>query len=340
MFIANKLQDFQRLFIDRLDAMLDAEELGAFILVLANSMQDASTRSRLDARLLQVYARHCNNIKDKAVEDAADDVAVFEQLMHSGIDSFTAWHRTEKQPWLQFYNPLRALRPARASAERVEAITRAFSQHAFHFNKPFLQPEIFWQGDISGAGISCRCTVLYNKFPFLPYHFILVPDAEKNLPQFLHQHYHQLVWELCRDNNAALPGIGFGYNSIGACASVNHLHFQGFVYAAELPIEHARWLHNDGDEKYPMQCKVFDDVAASWQAIQQMHAGNQPYNLLYRAGRCYVLRRQMQGSAEVHTRMAGAGWIEACGVFSEAASDAIEQLSAQRLAADIQSLSV
>ena len=45
------------------------------------------------------------------------------------------------------FNPVRSLRPARASAEKIEVINRAFNDQLFNFNKPFLAPEVFWEGE-------------------------------------------------------------------------------------------------------------------------------------------------------------------------------------------------
>ncbi len=339
MFIADSLQAFHALFIDRLDAMLDSDELGAFILVLANSMQDSATRQRLDARLKQVFERHREAFERGSLQAAADDMQVFEKLVYSGIDGYNVWRVVRKHPWVQFYNPLRALRPSRASAEVIENIRKPFDSGAFHFNKPFLQAERLWKGPVQGEEFDFDCTVLYNKFPFLPYHFILAPNAEDEFEQYLHQEFHELVWGLCEEYEDVLPGLGFGYNSIGACASVNHLHFQGFVYEPALPVELGMWRHHEGEAAYPMYCALFEDVDSAWQGIRLLHLLNQPYNLLYRPGKCYVLSRKMQGHPEVYSRVTGAGWIEAVGVFSEAQQAAIDKLSADSLRAEIHSLS-
>ena len=50
MFYVTDREAFEARFIDGLVAMLDAEELGAFILVLANSMQDNSLGRRPSVR--------------------------------------------------------------------------------------------------------------------------------------------------------------------------------------------------------------------------------------------------------------------------------------------------
>ena len=43
-----------------------------------------------------------------------------------------------------------------------------------------------------------------------------------------------------------LPGIGFGYNSYGALASINHLHFQLFYQEKPLAVSDSRWRQRRG----------------------------------------------------------------------------------------------
>ena len=340
MFVASSLKEFQDLFISRLKNMLSPDELGAFILVLANSMQDKAARLALRDGLAGIFIKQKAALNENFLRAAPDDMEVFKQLVKTGIENYPEWSCVNKGAWLQFFNPLRALRPERASTEHVIEIRKAFNPDGFHFNKPFLQPEIFWKGVVSSNDEEIGCNVLYNKFPFLPYHFLFVPEAEACHAQYLTQRFHQLVWDVCVQNKKDLQGIGFGYNSVGACASVNHMHFQGFMFEELLPVERANWQHNKGDDIYPMQCSVYQNMEAAWQFIETLHASNQPYNILYRPGKCYVLLRQMQGSDAVRQRVTGAGWIEACGVFSEAEQSALSDLTAADLFADIESLSV
>lgn len=319
--------------------MLSSEELGTFILVLANSMQDEESHTALKDELSRAFIKHKSSLDEGFLRAAPDDLEVFKKLIETGVENYSVWTQSFKGHWLQIYNPLRALRPERASSEVVSEITKPFNLDGFHFNKPFLKPEIFWEGAVISNDETINCNVLYNKFPFLPYHFLFVPEAQACHAQYLTPRFHQLTWDVCIQNQQCLHGIGFGYNSIGACASVNHMHFQGFLFEELLPIEHTNWRHNQGEDVYPMQCSVHQDMENAWQYIETLHANNQPYNILYRPGKCYVMLRQMQGSDSVRERMKGAGWIEACGVFSEAKQDTLTDLTAEDLFADIESLS-
>jgi diadenosine tetraphosphate (Ap4A) HIT family hydrolase len=335
MFIASDADGFHRLFIAHLRQMLSHDQVGAFILVLANSLQDESLRQSLRADLDTTLAGMVKRFRAGELHATADDLAVFSALCEIGMDSLDVWRTHTAGDWELNFNPLRALRPARASGEQVASIHRAFNPDGFNFNKAFLRPEILWQGQWRDASMR----VLYNKFPFAPWHLIIVPDPEKQLPQYLDETQHARMWALVDNVQDGLPGFAVGYNSIGACASVNQLHFQSFVRADALPVELGRWRHNGGVDPYPMVCTAADSVSESWTLLQQLHADNQPYNLLYRPGRCYVLQRRMQGSDGIESLVRGAGWIEECGVFNIAELAQFDTLGTDELTRCIESLS-
>jgi len=167
-----------------------------------------------------------------------------------------------------------------------------------------------------------------------------VPQPEKELPQYLVKKHHELIWRLVEAQAEILTGFGVGYNSLGACASVNQLHFQSFIQEEKLPIEKSLWQHNDGQHNYPMCCIKTTSAEECWTVIEKYHEDNQPYNLLYRQGCCYVLPRQMQGSEQVAERVQGAGWIEECGVFNVASAKYAKSLTVELLYSDLRSLSV
>ncbi|MCW8922742.1 MAG: hypothetical protein OQK69_03815, partial [Gammaproteobacteria bacterium] len=265
-----------------------------------------------------------------------DDLGVFEKIKAKGVGSLSAWQSIPQGEYELRYNPMRALRPVRASSEKTENVFREFDDDKFHFNKPFLKPEILWEGKWQNVPLR----VLYNKFPFAPYHLIIVPYPEKELPQYLTKDEHKLIWRLVKEQADIFTGFGIGYNSLGACASVNQLHFQSFIEEEALPIEKSLWVHNDGRHQYPMKCIKATTVDECWNMVEKMHAENQPYNLLYRKGCCYILPRRMQGSAQVAERVQGAGWIEECGVFNVASVKYGRSLTAEFLYSDLRSLSV
>ena len=113
-----------------------------------------------------------------------------------------------------------------------------------------------------------------------------------------------------------IPGFMIAFNSIGAGASVNQLHFQSFVREKPLPVELDKWNHNGGKDVYPLICTRFEDADGAWRHIEDLHQANSAYNLLYCEKVCYVIKRRMQGDENIDPDIRGAGWIELCGVFN------------------------
>lgn len=100
-------------------------------------------------------------------------------------------------------------------------------------------------GDFHFGGLECDYEqfykiedydILYNRYPFAPFHFLMVPDRkpkdEKNIHnQYLDPETDQGVLEaiLRIVQNPDYKGIRIGYNSLGAHASRNGFHFHGFI---------------------------------------------------------------------------------------------------------------
>ncbi len=312
MFIAENPAQFKNLFVEKLKAMLSIDELGAFILVLANSRQDVVLSNSLDTGLKQNFADLKQRYKQGLLTATEDDLDVFKQLFEQGIHNLPVWQTRQAGGWEISYNAIRALRPARSSAELFTSIQDEFDDNRFHFNKPFLKPEILWEDYHEGFMLR----VLYNKFPFSPYHLLIVVSAEKKQPQYLTAEIHQYICSLVDNEQKSIPGFCIGYNSFAAGASVNHLHFQGFVRDVAFPLEQAQWRHNGGDKDYPVNCPVSESAQQSWQLIEQLHRRNQAYNCLYRKSRYYILPRAFQGMVALPEWLKGCGWLDLCGVMT------------------------
>jgi len=307
-------QQLQAAFVDGLRQMLDAPGLGATILVLANASFDAAIFARLREPLRQRFEADAARIRaafgdGHEVDEAADDLLVFLKLMVLGFDGIAGTQRRRVGDWELQFNLLRAFRPKRLSGSISAGIQVPFNADGFHFNKPFLHAETFWSGAIGGHSVD----LLYNKFPFVESHGLLVPDREQCQPQYLTQDYHHFAWELAAELGETLPGVGFAYNSYGAFASVNHLHLQMFLRAQPLPIMEAHWRHNGGTDDYPAACEVFDQPLDAWTFIASLHDNTQPYNLLYLPGRLLCVPRARQGSYQQPAWTAGFAWYEMFG---------------------------
>lgn len=341
MFLAASLDEFRTLFANKLIEMLSPYELGAYILVLANSIQDDAIRLMLAHELSDNEKYLIKAIEDDGFKCTQDDADVFEKLRKISTEHLSSWTHHKVGVWDVVSNPFRSLRPTRASNEKVTSIAEDFSEHTFDFNKEFLAPEVLWEGEWKSTHQDVyNFRVLYNKFPFIPYHTLIVPDPDSQRPQYLSHRYHNLIWDLVENNQQQLPGFGAGYNSLGACASVNHLHFHGFILESELPVELKRWTHNGGGTDYPMSCVCMNNMQEAWDFIQGMHAKNRPYNILYRSDGCYILPRKIQGSSGVSDAVSGAGWAEECGLFVAADESEIDLLTENILTENLESLSV
>jgi diadenosine tetraphosphate (Ap4A) HIT family hydrolase len=307
VFIAADLIQFKKLFVNKLKAMLSDDELGAFILVLANSLQDDFLRQELSSDLKDNFSVLKDKFSAGELKATQDDLDVFKQLLDTDIQQLQVWKTRVEGDWQVVCNVMRKLRPARVSTQILSSITQSFDDSRFHFNKPFLKPEILWQGEHKNKIIR----VLYNKFPFSDYHLLIVVSPEENLAQVLTREMHRYISALAEEMAQLLPGFGVGFNSLAAGASVNHLHFQGFVREQEFTVEKLSELND-----YPLTVKRFFDAESSWQYLQTLVTKDIAFNCLYRKNVCYVVPRKYQGSVELPEWLAGAGWIDVSGVMT------------------------
>ncbi len=296
--------------------------LGPFILALNNALFDPGLfvclRADLERRFAELSSTCRTSLREgRDPDEPADDLAVFLRLMAIGWSGLPGVSRRRVGPWEVQLNPLRGLRPARAAGGQPEGNRAPFDPRGFHFNKPFLRREAFWEGCLAGVEVE----LLYNKFPFADLHSLLVPRRLENAPQFLHPHYHEAAWAMTLALGETLPGVGLAYNSFGAFASVNHLHFQLFLRPgadsdsdpAPLPLADPCWSHNGGGTAYPVPCTVWDAPGPAWDAIARLHQTGQSYNLIYVPGRIYCLARRRQGTYSPPAWCGGQAWYELAG---------------------------
>jgi diadenosine tetraphosphate (Ap4A) HIT family hydrolase len=328
-------------FVAGLDAMLDRHDgLGVYILVLANAAQDPALWQPLREKLMVRHLHHAATIKaalrhGAKLDAPEDDLMVFLKLMAMGLgpDEFEQLQvsaRRQLGSWEVQFNPLRALRPARMSTARVEGIMRPFDASSFHFNKPFLAKEVLWQGELAGK----PARLLYNKFPFAPLHGLLVPVPELQRPQFLSPELHGWAWEVAKQAGVAIPGFGIAYNSYGAYASVNHLHFQTFAREQPLPLQCLDL------SAYPLAAQRFDDPQSAWFQLDALHQQGTPYNLIYDVGGVIVIARARQGDVPLQTWSPGFAWSEMAGAFSVGSREEYDGLSEAEITQALQALRV
>jgi hypothetical protein len=308
---------FREAFLNGLSALLKAPDLGSYILVHANARYDEKIYQVLEPLLKKRFDQLSGHSRGALIHGfqmagSTDDQLVFLKLMAISLEGLHATEFRRLGNWELQFNHIRSFRPARMSRQSVEGISRPFDAEGFHFNRPFLRREVFWQGELLGVKVE----LLYNKFPFMPLHGLLVPDRKAEMPQLLTRRYHEFIWSLCEILGEQLPGWGVGFNSYGASASVNHLHFQSFIRQRPLPIAESHWQHNGGDQAYPLAAEVFTSVADAWERISQLHDTETPYNLLYLPGRLYCLPRKPQGGETQTAWSSGFAWYELAGGFT------------------------
>jgi len=334
------LAALEQAFANGLVEMLEKHHgLGVTILVLANAAFDDALWARLAAPLARRHADLAAAItralrRGGRLDEPDDDVLVFLKLLAIGFAQLQSTQSRRAGPWELSFNPIRALRPPRMSKVKIDCLRRPFDPAGFHFNQPFLAREVFWEGELAGKA----ARLLYNKFPFARAHGLLVPEPARELPQYLTPELHGWAWEVCGRAGAAIPGFCLAYNSYGAHASVNHLHFQSFVRAAPLPVQDAAFVHNGGVMAYPLPCRNFTDAEEAWHHLDELHDQGTPYNLIYAAGRLLVLARAPQGSRAAAAWNSGFAWSELAGAVTLFSRDEFEHLSQEEITAELANL--
>jgi len=322
-------------FADGLAAMLESHRsLGVYILVLANAAYDDALWAQLAPALSARHAELATAITEtlrrgQKLTEPDDDVLVFLKLHAIGFEHLGTMESRRAGPWEAMFNPIRALRPPRISGQAFDGLLRAFDATGFHFNKPFLTKEILWEGELIGK----PARLLYNKFPFARLHGLLVPEPLRERPQHLTPELHGWAWALCAQSD--VPGLCLGYNSYGAGASVNHLHFQSFVQIGPLPVQDAHFAHNGGSATYPLPCQRFSNAAEAWFQIDQLHQQDTPYNLIYSQGCLHLVARVPQDSDRLAAQSRGYGWSEMGGAVTLFSREAFEGLGATEFAAEL-----
>lgn len=333
---------FRAAFADGLARMLaNGDGLGGYILVLANAAQEPALwqqlESRLEERHYHLAALVTSALRQGRILDLPDDdLMVFLKLMAMGFGAGGIAESRSAGPWEVAFNPLRALRPPRSSHARAQGICLPFDPNGFHFNLPGLGQEVLWSGELLGRG----ARLLYNKFPFAESHGLLVPEPERELPQLLTPELHGWAWEVCNALGRRMPGFGLAYNSFGAHASVNHLHFQTFLRERPLPLASPQWTHNGGDATYPAHCLRFEDPLEAWAAIDRLHVRAVPYNLLYLPGCTYLLARRPQGSYAQPAWSTGHAWYEMAGGVVTFSRDDYDLLQAEAIEAALRRITL
>lgn len=306
--------------------MLLSEELGVFILVLANATASHDIYKQMSAPLKKRFIDFENSLIQNLSKVAADDARVFQQLIETRIDNLQPSQFKTVGDWQLQYNHLRSFRPARNSGKTITALLQNFDVEGFHFNKPFLKDETLWAGQLK----STQLKILYNKFPFADYHGIFVFEPGQCRPQYLlNEHCLEVDSLLQTVNNS--PEFGLAYNSLGAYASINHQHWQSFLSQQDYPVESANWKHNGGGNTYPIHVDTFNSILQAWPLINEWQQHNTAFNLLLRKDKVYAIARKRQGQYQHSNWTSGFAWSEVMGNIIVSDSTHYNQLKADQI---------
>lgn len=193
---------------------------------------------------------------------------------------------------------------------RVDRVLQPFDAAKFNFTKVG-QEEVLFQFENGGGDDSyflksapitvadCAPNVVaINVSPIEYGHVLLIPRVLDHLPQRIDRESFLLALHMAAE--AASPYFRLGYNSLGAFATINHLHFQAYYLTVPFPVEKAatqRIPLAEGGKKsgvkvsklmnYPVRGLVFEegnslndlaDVVSS--ACVWLQDNNVPYNVL------------------------------------------------------------
>lgn len=131
---------------------------------------------------------------------------------------------------------------------RVDKVLQPFDEAKFNFTKVG-QEEVLFQFEASedkevkffpNAPIDAEnspSVVAINVSPIEYGHVLLIPRIFECLPQRIDRDSFLLALYMATE--AGNPYFRLGYNSLGAFATINHLHFQAYYLAVPFPIEKA-----------------------------------------------------------------------------------------------------
>jgi hypothetical protein len=328
---------FKQQFVQQLQKMTVIDEFGIFILVLANALSRPeiyqSLSTDLSNRFVHLKQKLSGLSTGEREQIPADDLSVFTALSRINFNELSLSISKNTGIWQLQYNPLRGYRPARNSHKKIDKLYQSFDPDSFHFNKPFLSREILWQGKLSNIPVR----LLYNKFPFADYHGLLVIEPEQLKSQFLQRQDIDNVQQVLSEISN-LEGIGLGYNSMAAYASVNHQHWQMFLSEQAYPVEHTYWAHNSGPASYPLSVECFNCITDAWPQIDRYQQSNSSFNLFVRPDRTYLVKRKKQGQYQHSQWTSGFAWSEIMGNIMATNQLDYEQLTALNIEQELKLL--
>ncbi|GFQ08831.1 gdp-l-galactose phosphorylase 2 [Phtheirospermum japonicum] len=194
---------------------------------------------------------------------------------------------------------------------RVDKVLQPFDQNKFNFTKVG-QEEVLFRFEPSKNNQKSHylpsslvendegspSVVAINVSPIEYGHVLLIPRVLDCLPQQIDVDSLSLAHHLAKE--ASDPFFRVGYNSLGAFATINHLHFQAYYLSVPFPIEKARACRIMSGEgayetrvvvsellNYPVRglvfeggCELRDLCVALARSCGYLQSNNIPFNVL------------------------------------------------------------
>ena len=165
-----------------------------------------------------------------------DDYCFLDQLRTSDRSSLSIRTRSDGiEPFEIRYAGFRAFRPTSKRPDPDATLDMPFDGS---FDFADVDEEVFASCSERGRTYD----FLFNKYPFSPYLFLIVPDRMGRHNQFLDEVRDAdvlgFVWSLVVGEDR---GLRVGYNASGASSSVNQMHFQGY-FASQMLVPLESWL--------------------------------------------------------------------------------------------------
>ncbi|KAI3989334.1 hypothetical protein MKX01_026917 [Papaver californicum] len=188
---------------------------------------------------------------------------------------------------------------------RVDKVLQPFDGSKFNFTKVGQEEVLFQFEETDGdeaqffpsAPIDTEnspSVVAINVSPIEYGHVLLIPRILECLPQSID--HKSLLLAIQMASEAGSPYFRLGYNSLGAFATINHLHFQAYYLAVPFPIEKAvtrkiTTLDNEVNVSellnYPVRGLIYEggnEMVALSDAVSDscicLQDNNIPYNVL------------------------------------------------------------
>lgn len=331
--IFSSVVNFHTAFINGLDRALNSENLtpATFNLVFGNAILHHKEKDFLE-RLEAAKVRLAKNVDPNATDD---DSVIFTKLNGMKLDweNWTMLEDRKINSWNILLNKFRILKPPGVSKDVITTLHLPFDNNGFNFNR--VNDLTIWSGDIAGKNIS----LYFNKFPYKDLQALFVPDPAKNKEQFLTEEDHRFVVDMA-NSLSHLYNVSFGYNALGAGASVNHLHFHMMVGIEKLPVTETEWIHNGGNRPYPANVYVYSDAAESWKLIDKLNQQNIAYNVLYLPGKIYIFPRKFLGTYPEVPWSVGFSWMQFSGNFIVYDEDIVNTITEKNIVDALISASV